>query len=590
MKFSKFQQMVVNHLDTELPPGEKIIKEGRAIAGEIKVGRTAFFDKMGVNSEADYKEQCIKTRKIMYHAHLGMGSWEATAKSLEFIYRYSNRNNFDIDRVGICLDRRMALPENLRQKIPAETGPLLKSMEDWHQIGNLVPIQPHMGDFMIGFPASCPNTIHALNAGVTTIGNLSQFFSHEAPQWDDHVTTTVETVKSMAILAGLRQKGVLLHSYLEDGRGALFTDCTTIAGWAFLEKYIVENLLGAKLSHCMGGLTSDPIKRMGWVFALDQIHDHQSVGSMIYGNTISLGRDFTVNRGLIADYLVWDILAQLKCPTGHAVHPLPVTEAIRIPSAAEIFEIQKFSRRIEETARKLFPHFNFTAPMSFGSQIVSGGKTVFNNSLAGLKEAGVDITDPVQLLYILKKIKPDVFEDMFGLGKRDDNDAGKRIPKFPTDVFLMRKMIMDQARPFFSQARVKAALKKRQLLIASTDVHEHAVSIMAQLLTEAGARVTNLGAEVNPGELADRAQALKADAILLSTHNGMALEYASQLKEKLKKKNLSIPVLMGGVLNQKFEDQELPVDVTGDLKALGFHTSEKLDSGIPAVLANKNLF
>ncbi len=39
------------------------------------------------------------------------------------------------------------------------------------------PIQAHMGDFIIGFPASTENTVFALQAGVTTIGNLSQFFA-----------------------------------------------------------------------------------------------------------------------------------------------------------------------------------------------------------------------------------------------------------------------------------------------------------------------------------------------------------------------------------------------------------------------------
>ena len=39
-----------------------------------------------------------------------------------------------------------------------------------------------------------------------------------------------------------------------------------------MERYIVEELLGCKLSHCIGGLTTDPIKRAGWIFALNEIH------------------------------------------------------------------------------------------------------------------------------------------------------------------------------------------------------------------------------------------------------------------------------------------------------------------------------
>ena len=302
----------------------------------------------------------------------------------------------------------MGLPKGYRSNIPAETGPMLDSIEDWIQV-EVVPIQPHMGDFMIGFPASTENTLNALRAGVTTIGNLSQFFSHEVPMWHDHVTTTIETVRSLAIMGGLRAKGTLIHSYLEDGFGALFHDCATVAGWAYLEHYIVEQLIGGKLSHCIGGLTTDPVKRAGWVFVLDKIHNNDCVGSMIYGDTISLTKDYVLNRAIIAEYLIWDIMAQLQCPTGHAVLPLPVTEAVRVPSTEEIAEAQSFGRQIEEVARRLWLHFDFSVPFDFSSKIISSGKTVFANSLEGLKEAGLDVHDPVQMLYVLKKLGPQVF-------------------------------------------------------------------------------------------------------------------------------------------------------------------------------------
>ena len=34
---------------------------------------------------------------------------------------------------------------------------------------------------------------------------------------------------------------------------------------------------------------------------------------------------------------------------------------------------------------------------------------VFTNGLEGLKEAGVDIHDPVQMLYVLKKLGPAIY-------------------------------------------------------------------------------------------------------------------------------------------------------------------------------------
>ena len=131
---------------------------------------------------------------------------------------------------------------------------------------------------MIGQPASVANTVQALRIGCTTIGNLSQFFTFEAPGWRDTAATAAQTYQAMALLGEFRSQGAMLHSYLEDGYGALFRNCSTVAAWAMLERYIVEELIGARLTHCIGGLTQDPIKRVGWVLALQKIHRGEHVG------------------------------------------------------------------------------------------------------------------------------------------------------------------------------------------------------------------------------------------------------------------------------------------------------------------------
>ena len=74
MKFSQFHQTIQKILNPDLPSGSSITDEGRRIAGDIKIGRTAFMDEMGVVSEREYKEQCVKDNRIMYHAHIGLNS------------------------------------------------------------------------------------------------------------------------------------------------------------------------------------------------------------------------------------------------------------------------------------------------------------------------------------------------------------------------------------------------------------------------------------------------------------------------------------------------------------------------------------
>jgi methylmalonyl-CoA mutase cobalamin-binding subunit len=577
MKFSRFQQKIQRILAANLPSGRWALKTGLALAKDVRIGRSAFMDKMGVTSEHEYKRQCIKNKQIMYHAHIGMNTWRDTREALVRLHQTAEDSGFVMDRVGICLDRRMGLPPDHRNRMPAETGPMLETREEWMEVGRMIPIQPHMGDFMIGFPASVENTRRALAAGVTTIGNLSQFFSHEVPMWTDSVTTTVETVKAISIMGALQKEGALVHSYLEDGYGALFHDCATVVGWALLERYIVEKLLGAKISHCIGGLTSDPVKRAGWVFVLHEIHQHDCIGSMFYGDTISFGNDDIQNRGRVAEYLLWDIIAQLECPSGHAVLPLPVTEALRIPSADEIAETQWYGRQIEAAARRLWPHIDFSAAHDFSATVTVAGASVFENAMAGLKAAGVDTCDPVQMLYVLRVLGPADFEAMFGAGKADENTPRGRRPVVSTDIYALTRDCINQHAHLFDKPGSRRILEKRRILIASTDVHEHAITIMDELLTRAGAEIINLGAETDPDQIARAAGAGDVEAILISTHNGMALEYAKRLKAELAGQKIDLPVIMGGILNQKVEDAALPVDVRSDLKALGFYPSPRLE-------------
>lgn len=69
----------------------------------------------------------------------------------------------------------------------------------------------------------------------------------------------------------------------------------------------------------------------------------------------------------------------------------------------------------------------------------------------------------------------------------------------------------------------------------------------------------------------------------------MALDYAKRLKEELDKHKVMIPVVLGGVLNQKVEDQALPIDVSADLKKLAFFPCPKLEGNFRNLLeANIN--
>ncbi|MDH3447036.1 MAG: cobalamin-dependent protein [Gammaproteobacteria bacterium] len=547
----------------------RLRKAALDLATQVSIGRTAFMEAYGVDSEIAYKQQSMRDGHIMYHAHIGMNGIDATAASLARIHRHLHAAGFRLDRAGFALDRRMGLPRQMRAAAAAETGPMLVGNDDWNALAQAAPVQPHLGDFMIGQPASVANTLQALRIGCTTIGNLSQYFTFEAPGWSDTAETAAQTCQAMVLLAAFRDQGAMLHSYLEDGYGALFRNCASVAAWAMLERYIAEELIGARLSHCIGGLTRDPVKRAGWVLALHRIHQGQQVGSMIYGDTLSFGQEFEHNRALTAEYLLWDILVQIHAPSGHAVLPLPVTEAIRIPSADEIIEAQLFGRRIEAAARRLYPHVDFSAAQAFADTVLREGSDIFNNALVGLRDSGVDTRNPLQLLFVLKNMGPQRFEQAFAA----DLDPTRSIA---TDMHGLAQQVIDDYRPMFTGVGFRKRVRGKRLLVASSDVHEQAAGALAQLLGEAGAEVEYLGAENNPADLIAAIMRQPADALLLSTHNGMALEYAQQLKRLLDDAGISLPVIMGGVLNQKTENRELPIPVIEELRALGMHPAAAL--------------
>ena len=556
-------------LAAELADHNELRREALALADGIDIGRSAFCERYGVESEFQYKQQAMRDGHIMYHAHIGMNDTDATAAALARIHAELDARDYRLDRAGFALDRRMGLPPQKRSAAAAETGPMLVDQNDWTALAQAAPVQPHLGDFMIGQPASVANSVEALRIGCTTIGNLSQYFTFEAPGWSDGAATAAQTCQAMYLLAGFRDRGVMLHSYLEDGYGALFRNCASVAAWAMLERYIVEELVGARLTHCIGGLTRDPVKRAGWVLALNRIHRDAQVGSMIYGDTISFGREFEKNRAVTAEYLMWDILVQLHAPSGHAVLPLPVTEAIRIPSADEIIEAQLFGRQVEASARRLYPHVDFSAAEAFADIVCREGSEIFERALAELADLGADMRNPLQLLYLLKRLGAPAFEALFA----PDLDS-LRSPA--TDMYSMSQQVIVEHRPMFDDESFRARVSGLRLLVASSDVHEHAAGALAQLLDEAGAEVVYLGAEQGPGDLLAALRRQPADALLLSTHNGMALEYANQLKQALDAEQISLPVIMGGVLNQKVEEQALPVPVLDELRALGMRPANSL--------------
>ena len=90
------------------------------------------------------------------------------------------------------------------------------------------------------------------------------------------------------------------------------------------------------------------------------------------------------------------------------------------------------------------------------------------------------------------------------------------------------------------------------------------------------------GVSTDPDKLALLARASGAEAIALSTYNGVALQFLNDLKKHLDETGNDIPVYIGGKLNQIPDDSNtsLPVDVHSDLSHLGAFPCDSVESMI----------
>ena len=74
-----------------------------------------------------------------------------------------------------------------------------------------------------------------------------------------------------------------------------------------------------------------------------------------------------------------------------------------------------------------------------------------------------------------------------------------------------------------------------------------------------------------PNDLANLVHAERADFIALSSYNGIALQFVSDLKDEMNGLELDIPVFIGGKLNRVPDgsNSSLPVDIGGELTEAG---------------------
>jgi methylmalonyl-CoA mutase cobalamin-binding domain/chain len=550
---------------------DQLLAEGRAAVR--KLGRSRFSTAQGVQSEYEYKVRSAEEGRVMYHAHIGLNTWSATVTALEEVIGALESGGHRLDRFGLCLDRGMGLSPERRAGVPKETGPRLED-RDWDAVAQSAESQPHLGDFMIGTEASLENTVRALGAGITTIGNLGQFFSFDTPGGGDNDTLTAATVRALGAMSAARDSGAVVHSYLDDGLAMQFDNYGNYLAWAALETYLIETLAGARLAHCYGGLVPQPVARAFIGLTLKLLHGEDSVGSMIYGNTVDYTRDNRHNAAVMANYLLVDIATQLRCPTGHAVNPVPLTENNRIPSAADITEVQLLAREIEREARRSGALFDWTTLEAQAAEAAQYAVATSRRMLEILDEDGVQTDDLAAALRALRGMDIPAFE--------------RRLRTTPPEGFArLQPWKAESARALVTDVLSGAdlSLAGERIVLASMDVHDLARDVMRNALVALGAEVVLLPPDSLPDAVASAAVAEDAATVIVSTYNGTALTQGRSLMSALSARGYDGIVIMGGILNEDCGG-DLPIDVTDQLAALGILCPARLNDVAPLIAQN----
>ena len=564
--------------DPRLRPGADLLADGRAAARDWRLGTCRFLAETGMPSEAAWKRKAAAEKRVMQHAHIGFRSVDRTVEAIGEVHGRCRQAGVTVDRFGITLDWSMGYPQAMRAGASRGTGIVLTGPEDFARITNAAPAAAHFGDFMLGLPGALENTRAAIAAGATAIGNLGQYFTFRLPYWDDDVATTEATVTALGLIAA-QPAEILVHSNLDDGFAGLFVDMACALGMVLVEKHIIERLIGARLGHCYGHHFSDPLSRAAFHAALVQVSD--TPGTMIFGNTVSYQSTPAANYASLASYLMADVLAVGRWPSGHAVNPVPVTENQRIPDVDEIIDAQSFAHRLAEQAPFYDGLLDWAKIEAMASVLVEGGRRFADAVLLGLAERGVPTEDPAALMLGIRRMGPRRMEALFGPGARGERG---RTPLIHAE---WARELNHKAASWVSAQTPLAGARPLAICIGTTDVHEHGKYLVEKALDGLGITVADAGVVVDPEALVDRAVEAGADAIAVSTYNGVALRYARAVKAVLAARDLDLPILVGGRLNEVPDDSNsgLPVDVTADIAALGCRPCADLDEMLAALRA-----
>lgn len=561
------------------PDGRALVAEGREMAKDIPWNRSRFLEETGFESHLAYRRANLEQGKQTYQLLMGLGTLEEEIDAIRQVGEFAERTGFEVRSVQSIPSQLVGLAPEYWDQAPRTTSYLMKGEQDWVAHSAAAPVDICWQDWHLASPNNLELTKYALKAGTSRLGCFSTFV-WEYPGHHDDRQRFADMCRTMGILAAKRDEGLDCITYPEDGLPGFFMDVVSFVGYEMVEHYIIEDLCGARMALSYGGLLSEILPRMGFALAMEKLYGTEDHPFLTYYNGSTneqWDHDIEANYGLAASEMLIQSVINLKYQIPAIINPVSITEAQRVPTVDELLNIAKCGIGVERKAHEWLEFIDFSKFESMRDLLIAQGTRFFDNVMQGLRAAGVDVEDPLQMIMVLRRFDPVRFERAF---HPTSWDGGEFTPIVPTvlgrDTEETRRRIVDQLR----DQGYGDALSGKKIVCASADGHSYGLLLIDQVWTALGADVVNCGTNVEPSFLLDAADEEGADAVCVSVHSGQSLDYARQTVEDAARRGRDYRICMGGVLNAMVPGHTEPVEVRDLIKELGVCASNDFEEQI----------
>lgn len=573
------REYIASLIPAKLPDWKKSWEEGYKIGEGITIPRTPFMEKYGVKNEIEYRLEMAKEGKITWQINTGLSSVEKQAAALKKAERFNEETGLRISFAHQLPKNIVGTPKDKRQDIPTALGFDLNEPEDWRKISMASTIQPIFGDNHLGYPNAVFNTTSCLAAGCHYQG-LFGTFHQVAPGCPDEVWNMNENVKALGICAAKYDEQVVVTSNADDSLPAYCMDFASYLAWGKFERYIVTDLCKARYAFSFGNFTTDLIHKAAmWLAASDTFRKEDQPGvEFIYPNSVDhWDHHLHSNYGFQIPEALMVTLVERKFKTGASFLAIPITEKVGIPTVEEMLDMNGAVQRTEECAQAYEQLIDWTVVEDLRDQIKAFSEKMYRNVLAGLKEAGVDITNPIEMMVVFKEMDPRKFEQFFHPSVVSDGNDHV-VPFLPAALWQKSENQIEEILKNVEASGYAEELRKKRICVVSGDVHYAGALVIAEVLEKLGADVVHGGDSIEAIDALDLADEYGITDLCISLHNGQALDYARLLVELASKRNKDYRVFMGGVLTSFINETDTePTDVTREIQDMGIVTSDTVE-------------